>query len=157
MSTKIHPSAVIAKSVELGPDVVIGPNCVVDDGAVIGNKTVVDANVVIGKNVRVGERNQLYANCVIGRPPQLLGLDPEKKIGLLEIGDDNILRENVTIHPSMHHDKSTQIGNENLLMVGVHLGHDGQYESEATHTAVRFERQCIICHSRRAPQTFAET
>ena len=65
-----------------------------------------------------------YANAVIGRPPQLLILDPEKKLGLLEIGDNNIIREQVTIHPSIYENHSTIIGNENFLMVGVHLGHD---------------------------------
>ena len=124
MSQKIHPSAVIDETVQLGSDVIIGPNCVVDAGVVIGDGTVLDANVVIGKNVRVGKRNQLFANCAIGRAPQLLGLAADAEYGLLEIGDDNIIREQVTIHPSMHTDKSTIIGNENLLMVGVHIGHD---------------------------------
>lgn len=124
MSTNIHPSAVVAKSAQLGKDVVIGPNCVIDEGALIGDGTVLDANIVIGRNVSIGKGNQLYANCVIGRPPQLLGLNSETKIGRLEIGDDNVIREQVTIHPSIHPDKSTQVGNENMLMVGVHLGHD---------------------------------
>lgn len=124
MSQKIHPSAVINESVELGDNVVIGPNCVVDEGVVIGNDTVLDANVVIGKNVKIGERNQLYSNCAIGRPPQLLGMTADAEYGLLSIGDDNTIREQVTIHPSMHAGESTIIGNKNLLMVGVHIGHD---------------------------------
>ena len=124
MSQTIHPSAVIHKTVELGPGVVVGPNCVIDEGTVIGEDTVIDANVVIGKNVRIGKRNQLFANCAVGRAPQLLGMAPDAEYGLLEIGDDNTIREQVTIHPSMHADESTIIGNNNLLMVGVHIGHD---------------------------------
>ena len=115
MSQKIHPSAVIHESAEFGQNVVIGPNCVVDEGVVVGNDTVLDANVVIGKNVRIGERNQLYSNCAIGRPPQLLGMAADAEYGLLSIGDDNIIREQVTIHPSMHVGESTIIGNKNLL------------------------------------------
>ncbi len=124
MSTKIHPSAVIAEDVELGSNVVVGPYCVIDEGVVIGEGTVLDANVAIGSGVRLGKCNQLFSCCVLGRAPQLLGLDKEAPIGGLEIGDNNIIREHVTIHPSIYPDMSTKVGNENLLMVGVHLGHD---------------------------------
>ncbi|KKL05225.1 hypothetical protein LCGC14_2608180 [marine sediment metagenome] len=122
--TKIHPSAVIAKDVELADGVTLGPNCVVGRGTVIGAGTVFGPNVVIGKNVKIGKNNQLYATCAIGRPPQLLGLDPDTEVGRLTIGDNNIIREQVTIHPSMHPGEFTKVGNDNLLMVGVHLGHD---------------------------------
>jgi UDP-N-acetylglucosamine acyltransferase len=124
MDTNIHSSAVIDKTVQLADDVIVGPNCVVDSEAIIGTGTILDANVVIGSNVRIGSGNRLYPNCVIGRPPQLLGLDPEAQIGGLEIGDNNIIREQVTIHPSVHPGRSTKVGNENMLMIGVHIGHD---------------------------------
>lgn len=124
MECKIHTSAVIDETAQLGEGVVVGPNSVIDAGTVIGDGTLIDANVVIGKNVKIGRNNQLYASCVIGRPPQLLGLDPDTEIGALEIGDNNIIREQVTIHPSMYPKESTVVGNDNLLMVGVHLGHD---------------------------------
>lgn len=129
MSQKIHPSAVIHETVELGQNVVIGPNCVVDEGVAIDDGTVLDANVVIGKNVRIGKRNQFFSNCAIGRPPQLLGMATDAEFGLLMIGDDNTIREQVTIHPSMHVGESTIIGNKNLLMVGVHIGHDSVLEN----------------------------
>jgi UDP-N-acetylglucosamine acyltransferase len=124
MDTNIHSSAVIDKTSQLADDVVVGPHCVVDSEAIIGTGTILDANVVIGPNVRIGSGNRLYSNCVIGRPPQLLGLDPEAQIGGLEIGDNNIIREQVTIHPSVHPGRSTKVGNENMLMIGVHIGHD---------------------------------
>lgn len=124
MSSKVHPSAVIADNVRIGSDVVVGPNCVLDEGVVIGDGTILDANVLIGKNVRIGKNNQLFSCCVIGRSPQLLGLDPDTPIGGLEIGDNNIIREHVTIHPSIYPQEKTQVGNGNLLMIGVHLGHD---------------------------------
>jgi len=124
MGTKIHPSAVIDKSVQLGDNVVVGPNCVIDEGAVIGDGSMFDANVVIGKDVKIGKCNQFYANCVIGRPPQMLGWGADTEIGGLEIGDNNTIREQVTIHPSIHSDKLTSVGNENMIMVGAHLGHD---------------------------------
>lgn len=124
MSTNIHPNAVIDATVQLGDDVVVGPNAVIDAGTVIGSSNIIDANVVIGKNVVIGDNNQFYASCAIGRPPQLLGLDPNTEVGRLDIGNNNIIREQVTIHPSMHIGEFTKIGNDNMLMIGVHIGHD---------------------------------
>jgi UDP-N-acetylglucosamine acyltransferase len=121
---QIHSTAVIEKGATIQEGVVIGPHCFVDAGSVIGEGTILEANVVIGKNVRIGKRNHLFPNCVIGGQPQILGLSPDAKIGGLVIGDDNTIREQVTIHPSMHHDTFTKIGNSNLIMVGVHIGHD---------------------------------
>jgi len=124
MKPKIHPSAVIDKTVELADSVVVGANCVIDAGASIGAGTILDVNVVIGPNVSIGGNNRLYSNCVIGRPPQLLGLEDDRPIGGLKIGDNNTIREQVTIHPSIYPAESTQIGNDNMLMIGVHIGHD---------------------------------
>lgn len=124
MSSQIHPSAVVDKSVELGEGVVIGPHAVVEAGCTIGEGTILDAHVIIGKNVTIGRQNRFYATSVVGKEPQLLGLGAETKMGGLIIGDRNIIRENVTIHPSIYPGENTVIGNDNLLMVGVHLGHD---------------------------------
>jgi UDP-N-acetylglucosamine acyltransferase len=121
---QIHATAVIEEGAVIQDGAVIGPHCFVDKGAVIGEGTILEASVIIGKNVRIGKRNHLFPNCVIGGQPQILGLGPDAKIGDLEIGDDNTIREQVTIHPSMHHDAVTKIGNSNLIMVGVHIGHD---------------------------------
>ncbi|MBC8377748.1 MAG: acyl-ACP--UDP-N-acetylglucosamine O-acyltransferase [Planctomycetes bacterium] len=124
MSHTIHPTAIIAPSAKLGSNVAVGPYTVVDDGAVIGDNSVLDAHVVIGKNTKIGKNNRIYACAVIGRPPQILGLGDDTKIGGLTIGDNNIIREYVTIHPSMYPDQNTIVGNGNLLMINVHLGHD---------------------------------
>ena len=121
---KIHPSAVIDKSAQLAGNIVVGPNCVIDSGVNIGDSTTLGANVVIGKDVKIGQKNQFFANCVIGGKPQLLSLGDDDQIGGLVIGDNNTVREQVTIHPSIYPDKFTEIGNENLLMIGVHIGHD---------------------------------
>ena len=122
--TKVHPSAVIDKNVELGDAVEIGPNCVVEAGVRIGSGTVLDANVFICKNVRIGNGNHLFPNCTIGCNPQMLGMERDAPVGQLVIGDRNVLREQVTIHPGMKEGQITQIGNDNLLMVGSHIGHD---------------------------------
>ena len=124
MSDMIHPTAVIASSAQIGSNVTVGPYTVVDEGAVIGDNTILDTHVVIGKNVKMGVGNRVLAGAVIGRPPQILGFDDDTKIGGLQIGDNNVLREYVTVHPSMFPNENTIVGNDNLLMVNVHLGHD---------------------------------
>jgi len=121
---RVHPSAVVHQDTELADGVTIGPNCVIDSGVSIGTGTVLDANVVVGRNVRIGEGNHLFTNCAIGGQPQVLSLDSDAEVGGLLIGDNNVFREQVTIHPSIYPEKFTRIGNDNLLMIGVHIGHD---------------------------------
>jgi len=121
---RIHSTAVIEDGVKLEDGVVVGPNCFIGRKATIGEGTILEANVVIDKNVQIGKRNHFFSNCVIGGQPQILDLAPDAKVGGLIIGDNNTIREQVTIHPSMHHDGITKIGNNNLIMIGVHIGHD---------------------------------
>ncbi len=121
---QVHPSAVVDKTVELGDGVIIGPNCVIEKGTTIGDNTNLMANVVVGPDVKIGKNNQFFPNCSIGGRPQILGMALDAPVGGLIIGDDNTCREQVTIHPSMHADELTKIGNQNFLMIGVHIGHD---------------------------------
>jgi len=121
---QIHPSTVVDDDVDLGEDVIIGPHCVIHRGVTIGARTILDANVVIEENVKIGRDNHFFPNSVIGCLPQVLGLDSKSKIGRLVIGDRNVFHENVTIHPSRYEDAQTQLGNDNFLMVGAHVGHD---------------------------------
>ncbi len=121
---QVHPSSVVSESVQLEEGVTIGPNCFVDSGVILGAGTKLEANVVIGENVRVGRDNHFFPSCVIGMRPQVLAGNSEARTGGLEIGDGNTIREQVTIHPSMYPDESTKIGSNNLLMIGVHIGHD---------------------------------
>lgn len=121
---QVHPSAVIHNDTQLAEGVTVGPNCVIDKGVSIGAGTILDANVVIGKDVKIGKNNHFFPNCSIGGQPQILGMGSDAVFGGLLIGDGNTIREQVTIHPSMHAGEMTKIGNNNLLMIGVHIGHD---------------------------------
>jgi UDP-N-acetylglucosamine acyltransferase len=121
---QIHPTAVIEDGAILGDEVVIGPNCFIGSGSCLGQGCVLEANVVINQNVRIGKGNHFFSNCVIGGIPQILNFNSSTRLGELVIGDNNTIREQVTIHPSMHHDRQTEIGNNNLIMIGVHIGHD---------------------------------
>jgi UDP-N-acetylglucosamine acyltransferase len=121
---EIHRTAVVGENVQLGEDAVIGPHCVVGNEVSIGARTVLQAHVYIGDRVTIGADNLLSPNCALGCLPQVLGLNLDTRLGMLRIGDRNVIRENVTIHPSKYEDAATTIGNDNLLMIGTHLGHD---------------------------------
>lgn len=120
----IHPTAVVSKKAQIAPDAVIGPYCVVEDGVTLGAGTILDAHVIVYAGVQIGSGNRFLPNCVIGGPPQILGLQSNAKLGRLVIGDRNMIREGVTVHPSKYEGRATTIGNDNLLMIGCHLGHD---------------------------------
>ena len=126
--SQIHKTAVIEESAQLADDVVVGPNCFVDEGTSIGSGTILEANVVIGKNVTMGCGNRCFPGSTIGTAPQILGLGPDSEFGTLSIGDNNVIREQATIHPSMYPGQKTVIGNQNMLMIGVHIGHDSVLE-----------------------------
>lgn len=121
---QVHPSAVIAERVELGEGVIIGPNCVIESDVKIGAGTRLSSNVVIGRDVQIGRNNQFFPNCVIGGTPQVLGVGSDTERGKLLLGNGNTIRENITIHPSIYPGQFTRIGNNNLLMIGAHIGHN---------------------------------
>ncbi|MFA5555040.1 MAG: acyl-ACP--UDP-N-acetylglucosamine O-acyltransferase [Phycisphaerae bacterium] len=121
---EIHPSAVVDKTVEFKGNVKIGPNCVIGKGTSIGDDCIFQANVVVGENVKIGSGNRFFAFSIIGGRPQILAMNPDEPVGGLVIGDNNVIREQATIHPSMYKDQFTKIGNDNFLMIGVHIGHD---------------------------------
>jgi UDP-N-acetylglucosamine acyltransferase len=120
----IHPTAIIEAGAQLAEDVTIGPYCLVGGEVSLGAGTILDSRVVITGRVTIGCQNRLYPNVVIGGCPQILGMKPGDKMGGVVIGDRNTIRENVTIHPSRQEGTATQVGSDNLLMVGAHLGHD---------------------------------
>lgn len=120
--TLIHPSAVIAPTVRLGAGVRVGPHAVVEDHVEIGDECVLDAHSVIRPFVRMGARNRVHSNAVLGGEPQHLAFDGQETF--LEIGDDNLFREAVTVHRSMTAEDPTRIGSGCMLMINAHVGHD---------------------------------
>lgn len=119
---EIHPSAVIHPSAEIGEGVIIGPNVVIGEGVKIGNGTRVIANAYI-EYTEIGENCTISPFSTIGSEPQDLGYkgEPTKVI----IGNETIIKENVTIHRGAAcGDYTTRIGNKCLLMVGSHIAHN---------------------------------
>ena len=129
MAADIHPTALVdpaaclADGVQVGPFCVIGPDVTVDTGTVFGPHCVVDGKTSIGKN------NTFYRFCSVGGMPQ------DKKYAgeptRLEIGDNNMFREYVTLNTGTVQDVGvTRLGSNNWVMAYVHVAHDCQIGSQ---------------------------
>lgn len=122
----IHPTAVISKDVELAPDVEVGPFTVISGKVKIGSGTKILNNVSIGSDVgivEIGKNNVIYPYGSIGGAPQDLKYKGEAT--KLTIGDNNTIREGVTFNLGTITGRAeTTIGNNNLIMAYVHIGHD---------------------------------
>ncbi len=120
--SKIHPLAIVDPAAEIGRDVRIGPFCVIEAGVRIGDDCQLESHVVIRSGTELGPRNHIYEGTVLGGAPQHARHGGTS--GRLIIGSGNIIREHVTLHRGMHADSATIVGNDNLIMVGVHFAHD---------------------------------
>jgi len=119
----IHPTAVIDPQARLAASVRVGPYAVIGPEVEIGEETDVAAHVVIEGPTRVGRRNRIFPFTSIGLIPQDLKFRGERSEVI--IGDDNRIREFVSIHRGTEGGGSlTRIGNANLLMAYVHIAHD---------------------------------
>ena len=112
----IHPEAIIGENVEVGPFVFIDKNVVIGDNNVI----MPNANILYGS--RIGNGNRIFPGAVIGAIHQDLKFRGEETTA--EIGDNNTIRENVTINRGTAAKGKTIVGSNNLLMEGVHVAHD---------------------------------
>jgi len=113
----IDPKAKISSGVSIGAFTVIGPN------VEIGENTIIQSHVSIIGNTKVGKNNKIYPFASIGNDPQDLKFDGE--VTKLEIGDNNKIREYVTINPGTKGGGGlTKIGNNCLFMVSSHIAHD---------------------------------
>lgn len=119
----IHPSAIIGPDVSLADDVVVGPFCHIDGKVTIGAGCVLDSHVRISGNTTIGKNNKIFAFATIGLVPQDLKFRGED--AQVIIGDDNTIREYVSIHMGTEGGgNKTIIGSRNLIMAYVHVAHD---------------------------------
>jgi len=114
---QVHPDAVLADDVEVGPWSIVGPEVEIGAGTVIGPHVIIKGPTRIGANNRIFQFSSIGEDCqdkkYKGEPTRLV------------IGDDNVIREACTIHRGTIQDNSeTRIGNHNLFMVNVHIAHD---------------------------------
>ena len=112
----VHPNAKIDETAQIGPFVFI------DDDVEIGAGTIVDANATICSHTRIGKNCHIFPSAVIGAVPQDLKFHDELTYTI--IGDNNVLRECVTIHRGTFSKEKTVIGNNNLIMAYCHVAHD---------------------------------
>jgi UDP-N-acetylglucosamine acyltransferase len=119
----IHPTALVDSAAQIDPDVEIGPGAIIEAGAIIGAGCRIQARAIITAHVRMGARNTIGYGAIIGADPQDFSFKPETP-SFVEIGDDNVIREYATIHRATKEGGATRLGNNNFLMVGVHMGHD---------------------------------
>ena len=119
----IHPTAIIDPQASITEGVTVGPYSVIGPEVSIGADTVIEPHVIIRGPTRIGERNHIYQFSTVGEAtPDLKYRDEPTE---LIIGNDNIIRENVTIHRGTVQDRGiTQLGDHNLIMAYVHIGHD---------------------------------
>jgi UDP-N-acetylglucosamine acyltransferase len=122
--TKIHPTALVDSRAQLGNGVEVGPFAVIEDGVVIGDDCKLLARTSVKKNTTLGSNNILFEGAVLGGRPQHLSAPEE--VGSLIVGSNNQFRENSTVHCGLRPNMVTTIGNNCLLMVNAHVGHDCQ-------------------------------
>lgn len=119
----IHPSAVIEDGAILGANVSVGPFAYIGAEVKIGDNTTVASHALIEGKTTIGENNRIFPHSAVGTIPQDLKFDGED-VELI-IGDNNTIREFTLLNPGTKGGGSvTKIGNGNLLMGYVHLGHD---------------------------------
>lgn len=122
MTKSIHTHAIVDPSAEIGEGTIIGPFCVIGANVKIGNNCILHSHVVIDCHAVIGDDNEFFPFVSLMKPQDLkYNNEPTKII----MGNKNRIREYVTINPGTIGDNSlTQIGDNNLLMIGVHIAHD---------------------------------
>jgi len=123
MSPVIHPTAIIDDAAQLGEDVSIGPYSVVGPNVKLGDRCELMSHVVVTGHTTMGADNRVFPFTSIGQIPQDLKFHGEPSEVI--IGDNNQIRENVTINAGTEGGGMvTRIGNSNLLMAYTHVAHD---------------------------------
>ena len=118
----ISPMAFVHPEAKLGDNNIIGPLCYIDKNTVIGNNNNLMNSVTIHTGARIGNGNEFFAGASISTKPQDLKFRGEETT--CEIGDNNSIRENVTISRGTASKGKTVVGNNNLLMENMHIAHD---------------------------------
>jgi UDP-N-acetylglucosamine acyltransferase len=119
----ISKLAVVSETAHVAPDVEIGPFCYVGPDVTLGAGNLLHPGVTVVGHTRVGARNVFFPNVCIGTPPQDISYRDEPTETI--IGDDNVFRENVTLHRGTTKEmRVTRLGSRCFLMACSHVGHD---------------------------------
>lgn len=120
----ISKLAYISDNAQIGENVEIGPFAVIHDNVIIGDNTKIHSNAVIYSGARIGKNCQIFPGAVISPVPQDLKFEGEETT--VEIGDNTVIRECVTVHRATKDRWVTRIGKNCLIMAYVHVAHDCQ-------------------------------
>ena len=125
----IHKLALIDPSAEIDEGVSIGPYSVIGPEVQIGKNSKIHSHVLVDGPTKIGEDNEIFQFASVGGDPQDKKYQKEKTF--LEIGNQNIIREGVTINRGTVQEKSlTKIGSNNLIMAYCHIAHDCEIHDE---------------------------
>jgi UDP-N-acetylglucosamine acyltransferase len=119
---KIHSTAIIAKGALLDTSVEVGPYAIIGDGVKLGKNVKVGSFCVIENDTTIGAGSKIFTGAVIGSIPQDLKYDGSKTS--VVVGENNIIREYVTINLSTTQETKTTVGDNNLIMAYSHVAHD---------------------------------
>lgn len=119
---QISPLAYVHPEAKLGDNNIIGPFCYIDKNTVIGDNNVFQNSVTINVGARIGNGNEIFPGASISTKPQDLKFRGEETT--CEIGDNNSIRENVTISRGTASKGVTKVGSGTLLMENMHIAHD---------------------------------
>jgi len=122
MSVQIDPKAMVSPKAQLGKGVKIGPYAIIGDDVKIGSGCVIDSFAQVLGYTELGQGCHIFPYAVIGNIPQDLKYKGDKSF--LIVGDNNRIREFVTINPGTDEGAKTVIGNDNLIMAYSHIAHD---------------------------------
>ncbi|PIF04034.1 MAG: acyl-[acyl-carrier-protein]--UDP-N-acetylglucosamine O-acyltransferase [Arcobacter sp.] len=119
----IHATAIIKDGAIIGDNVSIGAFTIIDSNVTVGDNTVIGSHTFISGHTTIGENNTIYSHAVLGTDPQDLKYNGEKTY--LIIGNNNTIREHTLINTGTAGGGfKTIIGDKNLIMGHVHMGHD---------------------------------
>lgn len=118
----IHPTAVVSPRARIGAGVRVGPYAVIEEDVTIGEGCEIASHAVIKRFTILGCRNRIYEHAVLGGLPQDVKFRDEES--RLVVGDDNLIREGVTLHRASGEGCETRVGSRNFLMIGTHVAHN---------------------------------
>jgi len=118
----IHATAIIHPKAQIGSGCEIGPYCVIGEHVELGDNCKLHSHVVVDGHTKLGQGNEVFPFATLGKKTQ----DLKYKGGVtrLEIGDQNVIREGVTIHCATSDGDATMVGSNNLFLTYVHIAHD---------------------------------
>jgi len=124
MGTEVASTAIVSARARIAENVSIGPFCIIEDEVEIGAGTRLDSHVVIKNYTTLGRDNRLHVGVLLGSDPEDRNFKGDRSY--LKIGDRNIFREYSTASRGTPPESTTVIGNDNYIMIGTHVAHNGR-------------------------------